>query len=198
MYHILIKLSKEFVPETLVEIKSALVQVMAWHWTGAKPLPEPMVTEFLYLYTSPGHDVLLNCDLKKMSAVWKYNLSVSIRHPDYQVPWDLMGQNFQVPGIFFKSPSLTKNKGKLKCCCFPSICTQIKDYFLVLIKWLDKNVWMHSCNISTTRDAVYFHTHFYTNSTQMDQLQLHRSHKPAHQSTTSYSSKSLTSTPCIL
>ena len=29
-----------------IVILSSLVQVMAWHQTGAKPLPEPMMTKF--------------------------------------------------------------------------------------------------------------------------------------------------------
>ena len=40
---ILITISLKFVPESLIDNKSALVQVMAWHPTGDKPLPEPML-----------------------------------------------------------------------------------------------------------------------------------------------------------
>ena len=35
-----------FVPNAPIHNKSALVQVMAWHLTGAKPLPEPMLPQF--------------------------------------------------------------------------------------------------------------------------------------------------------
>ena len=35
-----------FVPEGRIHNKSALVQVMAWRQTGAKPLPEPMMIQF--------------------------------------------------------------------------------------------------------------------------------------------------------
>ena len=35
----------EFVPKGLIDNMPALVQVMAWHQTGAKPLPEPMLTQ---------------------------------------------------------------------------------------------------------------------------------------------------------
>ena len=30
-----------------IDEKSSLVQVMAWHLFGAKPLPEPMMTRFI-------------------------------------------------------------------------------------------------------------------------------------------------------
>ena len=30
--------------------KAALIQVMAWYWTGYKPLPEPMLTQFTDAY----------------------------------------------------------------------------------------------------------------------------------------------------
>ena len=40
---ILIRISLKFVPKGSIDIKSVLVQVMAWHWTGNKPLSELMV-----------------------------------------------------------------------------------------------------------------------------------------------------------
>ena len=43
---ILIKISMKFVPRGPVDNKSALVQVMALRWTGDKPIPEPMLTQF--------------------------------------------------------------------------------------------------------------------------------------------------------
>ena len=45
-----IKISLKFVPKGPTDNKSALVQVMAWHRTGAKPLPEPMLTQFTDAY----------------------------------------------------------------------------------------------------------------------------------------------------
>ena len=39
---ILILISLKFVPEDLINNKSALIQIMAWWQTGNKPLPEPM------------------------------------------------------------------------------------------------------------------------------------------------------------
>ena len=41
-----IQISLKFVPKGLIDDKSALVQVMAWHQTGDKPLPEAMKTQF--------------------------------------------------------------------------------------------------------------------------------------------------------
>ena len=39
-------MSHKFVPEGPIDNKSALVQVMAWCQTGAKPLPKPIMTQF--------------------------------------------------------------------------------------------------------------------------------------------------------
>ena len=47
---ILIKISLELVPKVPIDNKSALIQVMAWHWTGDKPLPEPVLTWFTDAY----------------------------------------------------------------------------------------------------------------------------------------------------
>ena len=47
---ILIKISLKFVPKGLIDNKTALVQVMAWHRTGNKPLPEPMLIKFTDAY----------------------------------------------------------------------------------------------------------------------------------------------------
>ena len=38
------------VPKGPIDFKSALVQVMAWHRTGEKPLPESMLTQFTDSY----------------------------------------------------------------------------------------------------------------------------------------------------
>ena len=45
-----ITISLKFVPQGPIDYKSALVQVMAWHRTGEKPLPESMLTEFIDAY----------------------------------------------------------------------------------------------------------------------------------------------------
>ena len=42
---ILIWIALKFVPKVPIDNKVALVHVMAWHWTGNKPLPEPMLTQ---------------------------------------------------------------------------------------------------------------------------------------------------------
>ena len=49
-YRILIWFSLKFVPRSPIYNKHALVQVMAWHWSGNKPLPEPMLTQFTDTY----------------------------------------------------------------------------------------------------------------------------------------------------
>ena len=38
------------IPRDLIDNKSVLVQVMAWHRTGDKPSPEPMLTQFTDAY----------------------------------------------------------------------------------------------------------------------------------------------------
>ena len=45
-----IRISLKFVPKGLIDLKAALVQVMAWQRTGNKPLPEPMLTQFTEAY----------------------------------------------------------------------------------------------------------------------------------------------------
>ena len=45
-----IRISLKFVPRSPIDNKPALVQVMAWHRTGGKPLPEPMLTQFTDAY----------------------------------------------------------------------------------------------------------------------------------------------------
>ena len=43
----------KYIPEGLIDGKSVVVQVMAWHQTGDKPLPEPMMTKTPYDVTRP-------------------------------------------------------------------------------------------------------------------------------------------------
>ena len=45
-----ITISLKFIPKVSVDYKSALVQVMAWHRTGEKPLPKSMLTQFTDAY----------------------------------------------------------------------------------------------------------------------------------------------------
>ena len=44
---ILIQISLKFVLDVSIDNEPALVQVMAWHWAGAKPLSEPILTQFI-------------------------------------------------------------------------------------------------------------------------------------------------------
>ena len=41
-----IQVSLKFVPSSPIDSTPALVQLMVWHRTGDKPLPEPMMTQF--------------------------------------------------------------------------------------------------------------------------------------------------------
>ena len=49
-YRIPIHISLKYVPMSPTDNKPALVQVMAWRRTGDKPLPEPMITQFIDAY----------------------------------------------------------------------------------------------------------------------------------------------------
>ena len=49
-FFILIQISQRFVPKVPIGNKSVLVQAMAWHQTGDKPLPEPMLAQFTDAY----------------------------------------------------------------------------------------------------------------------------------------------------
>ena len=49
-FRITIKISLKFVPKGPIDNKSALVQVMAWRQTGAKPLPEAVMIQFTDAY----------------------------------------------------------------------------------------------------------------------------------------------------
>ena len=57
---ILIRISQKCVPRSPIDNKPALVQVMAWRRTGDKPLPEPMLTQFIGgIYATLGGDELM-------------------------------------------------------------------------------------------------------------------------------------------
>ena len=45
-----IKVSLKFVPKGPINNIPTLVQIMAWRWTGDKPLTEPMMTQFKDAY----------------------------------------------------------------------------------------------------------------------------------------------------
>ena len=45
-----IKISLNFVPNDPIDSKPALIRVMAWHRPGNKPLPGPMMTQFIDTY----------------------------------------------------------------------------------------------------------------------------------------------------
>ena len=47
---ILILISLKFFPKGLIHNMSSLVQVMAWRQTGANPLPEATMTQFIDAY----------------------------------------------------------------------------------------------------------------------------------------------------
>ena len=40
------EMSLKSIPKGSIDDESSLVQIMTWHWTGSKPLPKPMLTQF--------------------------------------------------------------------------------------------------------------------------------------------------------
>ena len=51
-----IHISLKHVHRSPIAIKPALAQLMAWHWTGDKPLPAPMMTQFIDSYMRHKED----------------------------------------------------------------------------------------------------------------------------------------------
>ena len=45
-----IQISLKFVPKSLIDNNAALIRVMVWRRTGDKPLPEPILTQFIDVY----------------------------------------------------------------------------------------------------------------------------------------------------
>ena len=50
MFEFWLKFDRKFSPRGPIDNNSALVDVMAWHWTGDKPLYEPMKNKFTDAY----------------------------------------------------------------------------------------------------------------------------------------------------
>ena len=89
---ILILISLKFVPNGLIDNTAALVWVMAWRWTGDKPLPEPMLTHF----TEVGWG----------SPKWKMNIWVEHYASNAAISFDL-GHDLDLGFSIFKVKFLT-------------------------------------------------------------------------------------------
>ena len=50
----------KFVPEVLINNITALIQIIAWCQPGNKPLSEPMILIYWYIYASLGFNNLTN------------------------------------------------------------------------------------------------------------------------------------------
>ena len=57
-FFFIIRISLKFVPKGPIDNKSALIQVMALHSIGNKPLPKPMLNEFTDVYVALRGDEL--------------------------------------------------------------------------------------------------------------------------------------------
>ena len=76
--------SYNFVPKGPTDNKSVLVLKMAWHWTGDKPLPEPMLTQFTDPYM--WHHGEMSWWLQHItSLVVNYGISNTIVHKKHLV-----------------------------------------------------------------------------------------------------------------
>ena len=59
MHEFHFKISLKFVREVRSNNIPALVQIMAWHWPGDKPLSEPMMVSHWHIYASLGLNELV-------------------------------------------------------------------------------------------------------------------------------------------
>ena len=66
-------ISLKYVPEGLIDNMAALVQILAWCWSGDKPLPEPMLTQFTDAYMQHKGEMswlyILDWDVKKVNNI---------------------------------------------------------------------------------------------------------------------------------
>ena len=68
-----IKISLKFVPKGPINNIPVLVQIMAWRWTGDKPLSEPMMTQFNNAYMrhfASIHYVIMKTHNDQSSALY--------------------------------------------------------------------------------------------------------------------------------
>ena len=86
-FYISISISLKFVPKSLIDYKSALVQVRAWCWTGNKPLPEPMLSQFTHWQVNSLGNDLVPSDNKPLAqpiltqiyvAIWCHLVSMNL------------------------------------------------------------------------------------------------------------------------
>ena len=54
-----IQISLKLFPNGPTDNTSAFVRVMSWKWIGDKPLPEPMLIQFIDIYATLGGDELI-------------------------------------------------------------------------------------------------------------------------------------------
>ena len=107
----LIEISLKFVSEGPIDVKSALVETMVCNWTGAKPLPEPMMTTMFYGITGPQRVktqmmwfVVTACQLFWKNATWskiidgqrKLGKTVQFCNQNYPCWWLGMDRCFNI------------------------------------------------------------------------------------------------------
>ena len=70
------EISLQYVPYGLTDNIAALVQIMACHWTGNKPLLETMLVYFTYIYES--------IDLIELRNIWYFDIHTMLGSFSYQ------------------------------------------------------------------------------------------------------------------
>ena len=82
----LIQISLLFVSVVPIDNKSSLLQVMAWHPTGAKPLPEAMLTKFNSMTSNgsklplaPTHSIICGYPLQEYYSAYQDNISYVLK-----------------------------------------------------------------------------------------------------------------------
>ena len=71
-----ITIALKFIPKGPIDYKSALVQVMAWHRTGEKPLPELMLTQFTDAYITALGGNKITKSGRSFTGVWYIFISL--------------------------------------------------------------------------------------------------------------------------
>ena len=107
-----IKISLMFVPKGPINNIPALVQIMAWHWSGDKPLSKPMMASLLTHI----------CITRRQC--------VEIR---YAAPVPITGTNILVPYLYVKSLQLVWRSGSRR---FQLLVTGTRSSNV--LQWLDK------------------------------------------------------------
>ena len=136
----------QFIPNGTIDNKSALAQIMACHLTGAKPLSEPMMTNFIDTYM---HHSAYN---RKRLHLW--NMEIQCTRFNYYIQFILNHFIMRLKSLFYIT--------FIKCLCSPSNeivkCKKVNNYGYLCrpIVWLQDPV--HPLSSSTAHSMHPFGT----------------------------------------